>query len=81
MPKVIAAMENLESLAKDLNIKIHSLLSAAPQHVSFIVLEAESPAAIAGLLTSVPFEQDFKVDAVLPEQELIAMAKEMMAAG
>ena len=81
MPQVVAAMENLEALAKELNVKIHSLLSGAPEHVSFMVLEADSPAAITRLLSSVPIEQDFKVTAVVPEQELIAMAKAMMAAG
>ena len=79
MPEVVAAMDNLESLAKELNVKIHSLLSGAPEHVSFLVLEADSPAAVTRLVTSLPFEQDFEVTAVVPEQELMAMAREMMA--
>jgi len=80
LPEVIAAIENLETLAKELDVKIHSLLSAAPEHVTYIVLEADSPASITRLLGSIPFEQDFKVTAVMPEQELMAMAKAMMAA-
>ena len=79
MPEVVAAMDQMESLAKELNVKIHSLLSGAPEHVSFLILEADSPGAIARLTSSLPYEQDFKVTAVMHEQDLIAMAKAMMA--
>ena len=81
MPEIVAAMDSMENLAKEINVKIHSLLSGAPEHVSFMVLEADSPAAIARLTSSLPLEQDFKVTAVMPEQELMAMAKQMMAQG
>ena len=79
MPEVIAAIENFENRAKELNVKVHSLLSGAPEHVTFLVLEADSSAAMAQLTTSLPFEQDFTVTPVVPEQELTAMAKAMMA--
>ena len=79
MPAIVAADENLETHAKELNVKIHSLLSGAPEHIGFLVLEADSPAAIARLLGDVPHVQDFKVTAVMPNQEWMAMAKEMMA--
>ena len=74
-------MDNLENRAKELNVKVHSLLSGAPEHVTFLVLEADSPAAVAQLTTSLPFEQDFTVTPVVPAQELMAMAKAMMARG
>ena len=77
MPAVIAAMENLEATAKELNIKVHFMVSGAPEHVSFLLLEADSPAAIARFAVQMPCRQDFKVTAVVKEQELLAMAKAM----
>jgi hypothetical protein len=79
MPEVIAAIENFENRAKELNVKVHALLSGASEHVTFLVLEADSSAAMAQLTTSLSFEQDFTVTPVVPEQELTAMAKAMMA--
>ena len=79
MPALVAAMENQGSVANELGVKVHSMLSGAPEHVSFMVLEADSPTAIAQFTSSLPFEQDFKVTAVVPEEELLAMAKAMMA--
>ena len=81
MPALVEALENLEATAKDLGVKVHQLLNGAPEHVSFLVLEADSSAAIAHLMTTIPFEQDFKVTAVVREQELVDMAKQMMAQG
>ena len=81
MPAVVTALENLEATAKELGVKAHFLVSGAPEHVTFALLEADSPAAVTRFLTTIPFEQDFKVTAVQPEEELLAMAKQMMARG
>ena len=79
MPEVVAAIENAENVAKELNVKIHSLLSGAPEHVTFLVLEADNPGAVARFITTIPFRQDCKVTAVMPEKEIAAMARAMMA--
>ena len=78
MPVMVAAMEQQGSVANQLGVKVHSMLSGAPEHVTFMVLEADSPTSIAQFTSSLPFEQDFKVTPVVPEEELLAMAKAMM---
>ncbi|MFQ5934482.1 MAG: DUF3303 family protein [Dehalococcoidia bacterium] len=81
MPAIVTALENLEATAKELAVKVHFLVNGAPEHVSFTLLEADSPASVAQFLATIPFEQDFKVTPVQHEEELLAMIKQMMAQG
>ena len=78
MPGVVQALENSEQVAGELGIKIHSMLSGVPEHVSFLVLETDNPGAIARFANSFPFKQDFKVTPVVPEQSLVELAKQLM---
>lgn len=81
MPQIIAAIENAENVAKELGVKIHFLVNGAPEHVVFLLLEADSPASIAMFANSFPLKQDFDVTAVVHEKDMVAMAKEMMGRG
>ena len=40
--------------ACDLGVKVHFLLSGAPEHVSFLLVEADRPSKVAMLTSSIP---------------------------
>ena|SRR5260221_4851752 len=75
----MAAADKLDSLAKELNVKVLQLLWGAPEHVAFAVVEADSLGAIARLVFSLPFRQEFKVTPVQHLQDVVDMTKAMMA--
>jgi muconolactone delta-isomerase len=79
MPGFIAGAEKLEAVAQELQVKVHALLWAAPEHVAYALLEADSPAAVGRYLFTLPLRQEFKVTPVQNLQDVIAMGKAMMA--
>ena len=79
MPAVVEAFEKSGDLAKELNLKVHFLVSGAPEHVSYALVEADSVGAVARFANSFPYRQDFKITAVTPEQEFMDLARAMMA--
>ena len=81
MRELIAGVENAKTVAQDLNIKVHFSVNGAPEHVTFLLLEADSAVAIAGFVTAIPMRQDFKVVAVTQQDEMMAMAREVAAQG
>ena len=74
-PGFIASMDGLEGLGKELNVKSHSLLWGAPDHVAYAVLEADSLSAIARYLNSIAITQDFKITPVQNVSEVLEFAK------
>ena len=54
------------------------MLSGAPEHVSFLVLETDNPGVLARFTNSFPYKQDFKITPVVPEQALVELAKQIM---
>lgn len=79
MPEVIAGMERLEQVAKELNIRVHFLLWAAPDHLAYALLEADSLGVIAQYVNTIPIHQEFRVTPVEHLQQVIATAKAIMA--
>jgi hypothetical protein len=79
MPDVLAGMDRLEGLAKELNVKVHSLLWGAPDHVAYAVLEADSLGVIAQYVNAMPIRQEFRVTPVEPLQQVVETMKAMMA--
>jgi hypothetical protein len=79
MPDVIASLENLEARGKDLNVKAHALLWAAPDHAAFAVLEADSLVAIGRFLNSIAITQDFKITPVENVSDVVAFGKAALA--
>ena len=77
--EVIEAFDNLEALGKELNVKTHFLVTCAPDHVIFALLEADSLAAVSRYIFSIPMPQDTKIVPVEDQQTTVAMAKAMMA--
>lgn len=78
MPELVAAWEKLDEMAKELKVKIHFAVNAAPEHVAYALLEAESLSSILAYVHANPSRQDFKVTPVWHEKDLIAWAKTMM---
>jgi len=82
MPNVVKGLEAREELAKKHGVKLHGLWSGAPDHVFFVLVEADSPMAIDLFLTeAAPFKQACKLTPVMPAEDLVKLAKEMMARG
>ena len=60
---------------------MHGLYNAAPEHVEFLIAEADSPISIAAFLSEAnPYGEiaDFDVTPVVTADELLAAAKQMM---
>lgn len=78
-PKIIAASENLDTLCKQFNVKLHFLVIGLPEHVEFALLEAESPVSVANFLTqAIPYRSDFKVTAVQHMDDVVTAIKAKM---
>ena len=81
MPELLSALENLEARGKDMNIKTHFVVNAAPEHVVYALVEADDSYALARYLVEVPLKQDFKVTPVAHMHDVLATARAMMAQG
>ena len=81
MPELLAAGAKMEELGKKLNVKVHFLVNGMPEHVSYALVEADSPTSVAFFLADIPLRQDFKVTPVVHMHEAMDAAKAMMAQG
>ena len=79
MPNVITGMDKLEGVATELNVKVHFLLWAAPEHVAYALLEANSLGVIAQYVNAIPIRQEFRVTPVEHLQQVIETSKAMLA--
>jgi hypothetical protein len=79
MAELLASLDRLDEVGRELNIKAHSLVWGAPDHVAFAVLEADSLGAIARYLNSVAIKQEFRITPVQHVSEVIAFGKEALA--
>ena len=79
MPEVIASLEKLDEVGKEVNVKAHALLWAAPDHVAFAVLEADSLGAIGRYLNSIAITQEFKITPVQNVSDVVEFGKAAMA--
>ena len=75
MPEVLEASENLEALGKELNIKLHYFTWCAPDHVAFVLLEADTLSAVSRYVFSIPMPQKINIVPVEHLHDTIAMAK------
>ena len=80
MPPMLEAIEGSSDLATELGIKGHFMVSAAPKHVSYILLETDDSSRIPLWANSFPYKQEFDINPVMHEEKMAAMAREMMAA-
>jgi hypothetical protein len=75
MPEVLDAFENLETLGKELNIKLHYFTWCGPDHVAFVLLEADTLSAVARYVFSIPMKQKINIVPVEHLHDTIAMAR------
>lgn len=78
MPEVLDAFENLETLGKELNVKQHYFVWCTPDHVAYVLLEADSMAAVSRYVFSIPIEQDTQVVPVEHLHDTVAMIKAVL---
>ena len=80
MPTVLAAAEKQEETAKELGVKVHFFLNGAPEHVFYALIETDNVASVGRFfINGLPIVSSFKVTAVQPLEETIAMGRAMMA--
>ena len=77
--QLFAEAEKIVEAAKEMNVKVHFILSGAPEHVMFTLLEADSIFAVSSFISGFPFKQDVKVTPVLHLKDFISAAKAQMA--
>ena len=75
MPAVLEAFENLESLGKELNVKLHYFTWCAPAHVAYVLLEADALSAASRYLFSIPMPAKIDIVPVEHLRDTIAMAR------
>jgi hypothetical protein len=80
MQPMLEAIGGSGDLATELGIKVHFMVSAAPKHVSYILLETEDSSQIPLWANSFPYKQEFDINPVMREERMAVMAREMMAA-
>lgn len=80
IPEVLKGLESREQLAKQHNVKLLGLWSAAPDHVFFALVETDSLRDLDLFFEqAAPFKQAFRVTPVITADELVRLAKEIMA--
>ncbi len=77
--KLYAQADKIMGAAKDLKVKVHFILSGAPEHVNYALLEADGIGAVNSFVNGFPFRIDTKVTPVLHLQDFIAAQKAQLA--
>jgi hypothetical protein len=82
VPRAVESLESLDGLADKFGVQVHGLYNALPDHVEFLVCEADSPAVLAMFLAeAVPYgEIDTETRAVVTADELLAAARKRVVA-
>ena len=75
MPAVLEAFENLEVLGKELNVKLHYFTMCGPDHVAYVLLEADTLSAVSRFLFSIPMPAKNTIVPVEHLHDTIAMAR------
>ena len=79
LAELVTASEKWDALAREVGAKVHFFLWAAPEHVAYVLIEADNLGAVARYVNAIPVRHDFKVTPVQHLHDVIAMAKVMMA--
>lgn len=78
MPEVSAAFGKRDDVAKELGVKELFHVWCAPDHLGFLLLEADSLAAVSQYLFTIPIRQDYKVTPVERIEDTLAMARALL---
>jgi len=79
MSAAIESAEKGESMASELGIKVHFMLSAIVEHAAYALVETDTADALSRYFGSIPFPQDYTVTPVEHLEDMMKRAKEMMA--
>lgn len=79
MSATIESAKKSESIAKELGMKIHFMLSAIAGHTAYTLVEADNAGALSRYFGSIPFPQDYTVTPVGHLKDMIERAKEMLS--
>ncbi len=77
MSKMGEVGPKMEQLAKELGVKVHFVVNAAPAHIAFALLETDDYSNIFKLLNSNPLPQDFEITPVVHQKDLMELIKKM----
>ncbi len=79
MPEYLTAIDKLDEISKQFNVKVHFILAGLPEHLEYALLEANSPTDLSNFLTeALPWRHDYKVTAVEHLADVAAKMKAMM---
>ncbi|MBI4234429.1 MAG: hypothetical protein HY686_08315 [Chloroflexi bacterium] len=73
------AGDKIPQIARERKVTVHFFVSAAPEHVFWALLEADSLAAVQSLLAGIPLRQDFRITPVQHLQDTLDVAKAMLS--
>ncbi|MEE9202787.1 MAG: DUF3303 family protein [Dehalococcoidia bacterium] len=78
-PPLMEALAKRDEIAGRFGVKLHSILNAAPEHIMYVVAEAELPMALAQCLVQLfPFEQqEFRTTPVTTIEDTMAFLQKM----
>lgn len=75
MPEAMESVDAMQSLAKELNIKIHFQAIATLEHTTYALVEADSVEALSRFFGDVPFPQVSRVVPVEHFQDVMKRLK------
>ncbi|MFN8532689.1 MAG: DUF3303 family protein [Dehalococcoidia bacterium] len=75
----LSGFDKMAVTANELNVKVHSLVWAAPDHVAYALVESDSVAAIGRYVFQMPLRQEFTVTPVQHLADVVAMGRVMQA--
>ena len=82
IPAVAGAIEKREEIAKKHNVKLLGFWSGAPDHVFFLLVDANSSHDVDLFVTeATPFKQAYRLTPVITADELVKLARELAARG
>jgi hypothetical protein len=82
LPKAIESLQQLHVVAERCGVTVHGLYNALPDHVEYLVCEADGPPSLAMFLTdALPYgHADTETRAVATADELLVAARQRVVA-
>lgn len=76
LSEVMSGLEKREELARQFNVRLHYMASAAPEHRFYALLECDTIPMVSRFLTEVlPLPHDFEISVVQSVDELVSTWK------
>lgn len=59
-----AFLPSIQQLCKEHSVKLHYVVTGHPDHVFYILVEAEDSGSLCSVLTAIPMQQEFDIKPV-----------------